>query len=201
VAWPGQENPVTAAGRGHMRASHADRDRVIDTLKAAFVQGRLTRDEFDARVGRTLASRTYAELATVTAGIPAGPPRAQPPPKPARRQVSNVTRWGTSGLITPAILAAAFAFASMPGDRRYGAIGLVIAFVYFVFWLSAGADMLWDWYCRRHESASGARTLPHRTVRRGPAQSGGVRSNCGDAANVPAMFRPDCRRRPSTSVL
>jgi hypothetical protein len=147
VAWPGQENPVTAAGRGHMRASHADRDRVIDTLKAAFVQGRLTKDEFDARVGRTLASRTYAELATVTAGIPAGPPRAQPPPKPARRQVSNVARWGTSGLITPAILAAAFAFASMPGDRRYGAIGLVIAFVYFVFWLSAGADMLWEWYC------------------------------------------------------
>jgi Domain of unknown function (DUF1707) len=147
VAWPGQENPVTAAGRGHMRASHADRDRVIDTLKAAFVQGRLTKDEFDARVGRTLASRTYAELATVTAGIPAGPARAKPPPKPARRQVSNVARWGTSGLITPAILAAAFAFASMPGDRRYGAIGLVIAFVYFVFWLSAGADMLWEWYC------------------------------------------------------
>jgi hypothetical protein len=147
VAWPGQENPVTAAGRGHMRASHADRDRVVDTLKAAFVQDRLTKGEFEARVGQTLASRTYAELATVTAGIPAGPPRVQPPRKPARRQMGSAVRWGTSGFITPAILAAAFAFASMPGDGRYGAIGFVIAFVYFVFWLSAGADMLWEWYC------------------------------------------------------
>ncbi len=147
MAWPGEESAVAAVGRGHMRASHADRERVVDTLKAAFVQGRLTKDEFDARVGQTLASRTYAELATVTAGIPAGPPRAQPPRKPARRQVGNAVRWGTSGFITPAIVATAFAFVSIPGDGRYGAIGFVIAFVYFVFWLSAGADMLWEWYC------------------------------------------------------
>jgi Domain of unknown function (DUF1707) len=40
---------------------------VIDVLKAAFVQGRLTRDEFDARVGRAFTSRTYADLAAVTA--------------------------------------------------------------------------------------------------------------------------------------
>jgi hypothetical protein len=33
------------AGRGHMRASHADREQVIGILKAAFVQGRLTKDE------------------------------------------------------------------------------------------------------------------------------------------------------------
>lgn len=52
------------------RASHADRERVIDLLKAAFVQDRLTRDEFDARVGQALASHTYAELAAVTADLP-----------------------------------------------------------------------------------------------------------------------------------
>ncbi|HEX3389846.1 MAG TPA: DUF1707 domain-containing protein [Streptosporangiaceae bacterium] len=71
---PHPEDPraVTAGRRSHLRASHADREHVIDRLKAAFVQGRLTKDELDARVGQTLASRTYAELATVTADIPAG---------------------------------------------------------------------------------------------------------------------------------
>ena len=38
-----------AAGLGHLRASHADREQVIETLKAAFVQGRLTKDELDTR--------------------------------------------------------------------------------------------------------------------------------------------------------
>jgi Domain of unknown function (DUF1707) len=55
-----------------MRASHADRDQVIGTLKAAFVQGRLDKDEFDHRVTRTFASRTYADLSAVTADLPAG---------------------------------------------------------------------------------------------------------------------------------
>jgi DUF1707 SHOCT-like domain len=47
-----------AGGRSYLRASHADREQVIDVLKAAFVQGRLAKDEFDLRVGRVLASRT-----------------------------------------------------------------------------------------------------------------------------------------------
>jgi Domain of unknown function (DUF1707) len=57
-------------GRGRVRASDADRELVIDTLKSAFVQGRLTKDEFCLRVGHALASRTYADLAVVTADIP-----------------------------------------------------------------------------------------------------------------------------------
>jgi Domain of unknown function (DUF1707) len=61
------------AGRdlGHMRAAHADRERVVGTLKAAFVQGRLDRDELDTRVGAAFAARTYGELAALTADIPA----------------------------------------------------------------------------------------------------------------------------------
>jgi len=51
-----------AAGHGHLRASHADREQVIGTLKAAFVQGMLAKDEFGARTGQALAARTYAEL-------------------------------------------------------------------------------------------------------------------------------------------
>jgi len=63
----------TAAGRGQLRAAHADRDRVVAALQAAFVQGRLDKGELDARVGQALASRTYAELAALTADLPAGP--------------------------------------------------------------------------------------------------------------------------------
>jgi hypothetical protein len=66
-----------APGCGHLRAADADRDQVIDALKLAFAGGRLTKDKFDAGVGRALTSRTYAELAAVTAGIPAEPARAQ----------------------------------------------------------------------------------------------------------------------------
>ena len=62
--------PEPGAQAAGLRASRADRERVIDLLKAAFVQGRLDRDEFDARVGQVLASRTYAELAAVTADLP-----------------------------------------------------------------------------------------------------------------------------------
>src|SRR5260370_16188531 len=65
MAGPGEEKAAAAADRGHLRASHADREQVIDTLKAAFVQGRLTKDEFDARIGQAFASRAYAELVPV----------------------------------------------------------------------------------------------------------------------------------------
>jgi len=56
--------------RGRLRACHADREQVIGTLQAAFAQGRLTRDELDARAGQAFAARTYADLAALTADIP-----------------------------------------------------------------------------------------------------------------------------------
>jgi hypothetical protein len=86
MAGPGDEITVGPGGRGRLRASHADRDQVIDALKAAFVQGRLSKAEFDVRVGQALASRTYADLAVLTADIPAGVVAVQPqrPATPAR---------------------------------------------------------------------------------------------------------------------
>ena len=56
-------------------------------LKAAFVQGTLTKAELDARVGQTFASRTHGDLAAITADLPAGLIGAQPPRKPAPAQV------------------------------------------------------------------------------------------------------------------
>jgi hypothetical protein len=68
---------------GALRASDADRERMIDALKTAFVQGRLTSDELSLRTGRALEARTYAELAAVTASIPTGRAGTRFPQKPA----------------------------------------------------------------------------------------------------------------------
>jgi Domain of unknown function (DUF1707) len=83
----GPQDPA-AAGRGPLRAGHADRERAIETLKTAFVDGRLTRDELDERVGRALAAQSCADLVALTADIPPRPPAARParPPAPARRR-------------------------------------------------------------------------------------------------------------------
>jgi Domain of unknown function (DUF1707)/Domain of unknown function (DUF4190) len=68
----------TAAGYGDALASDADRERVIDLLKEAFAEGRLTRQQHGARVQRAFGSRTYGELDTVSADLPAGPLRTLP---------------------------------------------------------------------------------------------------------------------------
>ena len=74
----GPQDP--ASSRDRLRAGHADRDLVIEALKTAFVDGRLTKTELAARTGRALAARTYADLAALTADIPAEPTAAVPVP-------------------------------------------------------------------------------------------------------------------------
>jgi hypothetical protein len=100
-----------AAGHGRLRASHADREHVIDTLKTAFVDGRLDKDELNDRVGQVLTARTCAELATVTADIPAGPVQAPPPPRSARSPVNKeAVKWGlvaAGAMIPPAMFVTA----------------------------------------------------------------------------------------------
>jgi Domain of unknown function (DUF1707) len=56
----------------HMRASTADLERSIQVLKTSFVEGRLTRQELDLRVGQALVSRLFAELMALTADLPVG---------------------------------------------------------------------------------------------------------------------------------
>lgn len=108
------EIAATTGGRGRLRASDSDRDRVLDMLKTAFVHGRLSRDELDLRVGQTLVSRTWGDLASLTADIPAWPipgVARRPARAPSRPQAHSVAR-----LVACAIIAlAAVALAGMPG--------------------------------------------------------------------------------------
>jgi Domain of unknown function (DUF1707) len=91
---------TSPAGDGRMRASHADRERVVDFLKAAFVQGRLTQDEMDARIGQALAARTRAALAPLTADLPAEPDRAPVPARvpPLNRSAKKAVRFGAGAI-------------------------------------------------------------------------------------------------------
>src|SRR5580698_2822829 len=47
-----------------MRAASVDRERAVDVLKAGFAEGRLTQDEYNDRMAKAYAARTYGELAT-----------------------------------------------------------------------------------------------------------------------------------------
>jgi hypothetical protein len=122
----GEEAPVmagqgdgTAAGRGGFRASHADRDRAIDLLKAAFVQGRLTQDELAERLGQALAARTYAELAALTADLHPdlhpGLAGAQLERKPAASRGAVGRGAAALAALLLAIAAVALATATAPG--------------------------------------------------------------------------------------
>lgn len=53
-----------------MRAGDADRDTTISLLREAFAEGRLSQDEFDDRLDRAHAARTYADLAQLTLDLP-----------------------------------------------------------------------------------------------------------------------------------
>ncbi len=125
---PGDDIAADAAAHGRNRASDADRERVIEVLKAAFVQGRLTRDELGTRVGRAVTSQTYAELTEVTADLPAGltgarPPRQLPRARPrARPRVSMSTAISAGAF---AMLAALMGMVAAVVSRS--AIGLIIA--------------------------------------------------------------------------
>jgi hypothetical protein len=87
----GQEVPLMYPD-DRLRASHADREQAVETLKTAFVQDRLTRDEFEARLGRALAARTAADLRALTRDLPATarpvtarPDKARPVTQPLAR--------------------------------------------------------------------------------------------------------------------
>ncbi|MEV5430731.1 DUF1707 domain-containing protein [Streptomyces sp. NPDC052701] len=61
---------LRTGGPAGLRASHADRDRVVDVLTAAAGDGRLTAEELEERVEAALTARTVDELTVLTADLP-----------------------------------------------------------------------------------------------------------------------------------
>lgn len=130
MAGPDSETAAAQRGdRGLLRASSADREQVIATLKAAFMQGRLTEDELGERAGQVYAARTYAELAEVTADIPPEHALARPRRDPWR---ATKIAWGVEYAI---ILPGIFSLIAIKGpDPATATVIMVPAIIYLVFW-------------------------------------------------------------------
>jgi hypothetical protein len=134
----GKEAPVTtgpadewAAPPGRLRTSHLDREHVISTLKTAFVQGRLVKDEFDSRVGQALASRTHAELAAIIADIPVVPIGVRSP-RPVLGVKSGVGVTAAAALLAAILWAVAWSAGSAATGAAALAVSGVVIFTVFV---------------------------------------------------------------------
>ena len=157
MAGPGDEVAAAAGrGRGDLRASHADREQVIGTLKAAFVQGRLTEDELRARADQVYTSRTYAELAKVTADIPAELSETRPPRDPWR---ATKIAWRIEyAIFLPGIVAVLL----LPGGPHTTVATVVIltTVVYLLFWILGVCMMVSSRHTKRSAGQLPPRSAP-----------------------------------------
>ncbi len=86
----GRDDNVPSADQ--LRASHEDRDRVIEVLRVAAGDGRLTAEELDERVEVAFSARTYGELAALTSDLPAGGQAIAPALASAVERTKDVVR-------------------------------------------------------------------------------------------------------------
>jgi len=94
-----------------MRTSAEDRDRAIDIVKAAFGEGRLTREELDTRTEQAMSAQYYPDLARVIADLPGGGAFSGPPPVPAPYpRYYPGTRSATNGLAVASLVSSLFGF-------------------------------------------------------------------------------------------
>ena len=63
---------MVAARYVRMLASPADRERAITVMQDSFVEGRLTKEEFDDRIGQAIRSRDFRELLALIVDLPVG---------------------------------------------------------------------------------------------------------------------------------
>ena len=141
VAGSGDEMAAGAVGRGPVRASHADREQAIEALKDAFVHGRATKDELDARTGRALAGRTYADLGALTADIRPAPAAARPARPSARARRRPLARAAAkSGICLIIMAAAVWAAIILPADQGGSSpwIGLMVLLAVSGLWTALG---------------------------------------------------------------
>src|SRR5258708_25331568 len=100
-----------------IRASDGERESVVDVLRDAYTDGRLTLEEFEERTSAAYASKTWADLRELTADLPVEPllgadlPHRQSHLAPVAQVVPAVPRprpggrARTHGTLLPVILA------------------------------------------------------------------------------------------------
>lgn len=138
-----------------MLASAADRERAIDVCKASYGEGRLTKDEFDARVHQITTSRTYGDLAVVISDLPAGPlggvshyqaggfpvpaPNYPSPVRPTNGMAIGSLICALLAISLPAVIMGHIARGQVRERNEAGeglaAAGLVIGYIGTAFWV------------------------------------------------------------------
>ena len=172
-----------AEGDSNLPTSHVGREQVLDALKAAFVQGRLAKDEFDLRIGQVLAA--YAELDAVTADIPARLTTAQPPETIRKSHNKKLVQRGTAaGAGASVALTAAIAVAA----RGNPVISVVVVGLVgvFVAVLLAGLLTLVSWVLESVASRQPSQGLPP-----GPSGMAAQRLASADPAGSSSQINHD----------
>lgn len=149
---PGDHIAGDSLGHGPPGPSQADREQVITVLKTAFVQGRLTREEFDTRVGLACTSQSYAELTAVTADLPAWLILARPPRQLARTRPSlSMNEALSAGAFV--MIAALVGMMAAVADHSAIAVITVAVVIAIIGILAFGALMVTSWRdVRKHRS-------------------------------------------------
>jgi hypothetical protein len=119
-----------------LRASDAERERVITFLREHALLGRLSDDELEDRIGLAYASITVGDLERLIADLPRGGRTAaprRPAPRPQHRAVAH--RKGPS----PALIgvgAGALLLTGLPVALLVGVVAIAVTLVALVFALS-----------------------------------------------------------------
>ncbi|MFJ9471869.1 DUF1707 SHOCT-like domain-containing protein [Streptomyces caniferus] len=99
-----------------LRASDADRERVVEILRDAVAEGRLAMEEFDERLDAAYRARTYGELEPLTADLPVT--AAGSAPLSLRKESAAPTLWAER--IVDGARGSAAGLAVMSGFQRKG---------------------------------------------------------------------------------
>jgi len=90
-----ESEPGGEIARSELRASHDDRDRVVEMLRVSAGDGRLTAEELDERLEQAMTARTYGQLARLVADLPAAGSVVSPATAPQAKEVARIdTRSG-----------------------------------------------------------------------------------------------------------
>jgi hypothetical protein len=169
---PGDDRAVArGGGRGRLRASNADREHVVELLKHAFAHGRLTKGELDLRVSQALASRTYMELAALTADIRAGLTTAKPPTSARAQGGQPVLRPGPVITAATVLYAGAWVYAVLVPKGDDGPSKVPVIFGGGLVYLIILALCVGQMVALRREQSSGGQS-----PRRPEAGAGGQAS-------------------------
>ena len=108
-----------------LRAGDEDRDRTITLIREAYAEGRLTNDEFTARMTAAQQSRTFGELAALVSDLPVEPPAPVAAPAPAS---------------TPAVPSSDEEEQSLrKGWAAWAGVSVLVNVIWFGTWISEGS--------------------------------------------------------------